>query len=181
MGWCTDSDRRYSTRSVGSINVPSFDGGVQASWKYSSVGTVNLACPHNNRGSNCGVLYLQNDVLDCIGTATNFSGPRSHTKLDNAIWSYLGRSNGVGAAQGLEEVDDCSSANFLAYNYTGVSSLNIVSCSYNSSSNWTMYSQDANDARTMLLIADGTLLVPVVNDTPPYDTAVDYSNTSLLG
>ena len=80
---------------------------------------------------------LQNLVLDSASSATTYNGePRNHSKNDNPLWSYLGRSYGVGSSQGISDI---IRGNLLGYNYTETGYLVDTHCSYNNTSAFSLY------------------------------------------
>ncbi len=70
-------------------------------------------------------------VLDSASSATTWDGePRIHSKNDNPLWSYFGRSYGVGSSQGISDLSVISE-DLVGYNYTETGYLVDTSCSYN--------------------------------------------------
>ncbi|KAJ4420465.1 hypothetical protein N0V82_004342 [Gnomoniopsis sp. IMI 355080] len=85
--------------------------------------------------SNCPVPNYQAALLASAREASSSQGLRNHSKPDNAMWTYRGRSYGLGSSQGLVTVQDIPPDHKLlkyAYNETGY--LASVQCARNDSS-----------------------------------------------
>ncbi|MCJ1319395.1 hypothetical protein MMC15_004731 [Xylographa vitiligo] len=158
----------------GNISIPAYPNGVQPNWSYEyETGLVNLNCQHTNSVSNCAVFDLSGGLIDSLRTATSPVGPRLHAKLDNATWTYSGRSYGVGSSQGLAAVLDNSTDPYTAYSYLENGYLTEVSCEYNTSTNWTLDDSGYGMSTTVIYTAKGSLPQVTANSSVPYYVTVD--------
>ncbi|KAJ9615561.1 hypothetical protein H2200_001636 [Cladophialophora chaetospira] len=101
--------------------------------------TNNCTATHDERGlfPTCPVPTLQGLLLSSAGTATstNPNQPRVHARLDNARWSYSGRSFGVGSSAGIAQPAYAGAADaFVGYKYRETGYLPQVQCEKNESS-----------------------------------------------
>lgn len=85
--------------------------------------------------SNCPVPNYQAALLASAREASQSDGLRNHSKPDNAMWTYHGRSYGLGSSQGLVTVQDVpQDYNLLGYTYNETGYLASVHCARNDSS-----------------------------------------------
>ena len=136
------------SQGLGNQLLPAFTEDTKAYWDSQfqvrgpgrTVFNINDHCSliNDKRGlvPSCPVPTLQGLLLLSASSATTLDGgPRSHSKLDNPNWEFVGRSFGAGSAVGISKeriVDD----QVLHYNYTESGYVANVSCMKNSSSNF---------------------------------------------
>jgi hypothetical protein len=99
-------------------------------------------------------------------SASSLNGKaRQHAKIDHSGYSYLGRSYGVGAVAGLEDVS-LQRSWVQGYSYNEAGFLTTVSCIYNSTTNFTI----VDHGEPNIYWAKGTL----PNDDPKSFTRSKY-------
>ncbi|KAF7347045.1 hypothetical protein MVEN_01458300 [Mycena venus] len=94
----------------------------------------------NERGvfSYTPAAILQGPILNAASSATSVRGVTLHAKNDNSRLSYVGRSYGVGASAGLEDIilDGGEQVTSLLYTYEELGYATNVKCGRNDSSAW---------------------------------------------
>ena len=133
---------------------------------------------------SCPVPDYAGDLLGSAGTASPLLlTPRSHSKFDNASWTFQGRSNGVGSSLGLQQPNGLhDSTHLILYNYTEPGYAIQVECINNNTADYTLTSSDTilNNVASGLGVDFGIIGVAVggrLPNTPPtqgegYTTAV---------
>ena len=163
----TDQTRGVSA----AITLPAYSN-VTKGWRYENA-NINQRCRREKRISNCAVLDSTGLMIQSLRTATSVDGPSIHNRIDNAKWSYAGRSFGVGGSQGLVDVTA------LSYEYAEVGYQAEASCLYNRTSAFGLrgaYTLPNNDAR--LLYTRGQLADPTARQEPDYYLLMDNVATS---
>ncbi|MCJ1374577.1 hypothetical protein MMC20_005809 [Loxospora ochrophaea] len=90
----------------------------------------------------CPVPGLQSLILSSASLATTWNNDsRKHAKNDNPVWTYVGRSYGVGSSQGLIDLTGLENegAEVLAYNYSEPGYLTSSTCTNNGSGEFLLY------------------------------------------
>ena len=87
-------------------------------------------------GSCLAGLDLGSILASARTAATAEGSARTHWKLDNSGYRYLGRSYGVGTSVGLNNTDLERGTPLLSYTFLENGYLTEASCIYNSSSDW---------------------------------------------
>lgn len=198
-----------NVRARGSALLPSFTEASQDVWAHQLDNTygVNFCQIQNTSSgyaSNCPVPYYQNALLDSAREATTLNGaPRNHTKLDNPIWSYRGRSYGAGSSLGLASVSEIpvdfqlKEFSFEEYGYTAS-----VNCNYTSEPYFLRFEYKQHQGSLGIFRLHGKLSDnPDKNDEPTiawchgntkkacnknaaliaWRTATDHQNQSVVG
>lgn len=134
------------TSNLGSIAIPQFTKATAHIWdsEFYLDGQDNVWNYVQNctmiRGevtlvSNCPVPNYQASLLESAREASSSDGLRNHSKPDNAMWTYRGRSYGVGSSQGLVTVQNIPHDHaLLGYTYNETGYLTSVQCVRNDSS-----------------------------------------------
>ena len=81
-------------------------------------------------------------ILSSASLATTWNNDsRKHAKNDNPVWTYVGRSYGVGSSQGLIDLTGLENegAEVLAYNYSEPGYLTSSTCTNNGSGEFLLY------------------------------------------
>ncbi|KAF2134976.1 hypothetical protein P153DRAFT_372215 [Dothidotthia symphoricarpi CBS 119687] len=120
-------------------------------------------------------LQLQASLLTAASSATTVDGSvRQHAKLDKSRFTYFGRSYGVGASVGLNDLDFQKNP-YLAYTYQEIGFETTVTCIKNSSSEFML--METGD--TFLYRAYGRL--PNSGNKGPEDSVyIGHSTDSIL-
>lgn len=149
VGWCTlacSGNKNTWSRNLDSGLLRSVQGDmefpvcVEGRSERHNMEHRGYNCQRINDGRgfipSCPVPDLQGLLLYSGSSATPVDGSvRNHSKLDDPIWQYRGRSYGVGSSVGLNSTHlDANNANTYHYTETGYNVT--VSCMKNSSSNF---------------------------------------------
>ena len=82
---------------------------------------------------------MTSTLLDSAAAASsNNSTPRVHPKSDGTLYSYIGRSYGLGSSVGLANITSPVLSPFSHYSYNETGYRTTVSCIYNDTSDWTL-------------------------------------------
>lgn len=161
----------------GSVSVPQYteattdiwdsEFGMQGSDVWNYVQNCTTVRGDMTSVSNCPVPNYQAVLLDSARGASSSDGLRNHSKPNNPIWTYQGRSYGVGSSQGLVDVQgipyDYKLLNY-AYNETGF--LTEVECKRNTSS--ALYFQLSQSVGLVdIWEVEGTLPNSIANESFP--------------
>ncbi|OQU95029.1 hypothetical protein CLAIMM_01298 [Cladophialophora immunda] len=119
----------------GSIDIPAFTS--DSAWLW------NSQFPVNSSTGSCPVPDLQGLLLTSAATATpnNPHQERNQPRLDNAEWSFLGRSYGVGSSPNLAriELDGTTVQATPSYSYLENGYNTVVQCVKNTTSDLTFH------------------------------------------
>lgn len=128
------------TSNLGSIAIPQFTkatahiwdsefylDGIDRVWNY--VQNCTMIRGEMTLVSNCPVPNYQASLLESARDASSSNGLRNHSKPDNAMWTYRGRSYGVGSSQRLVTVQNIPHDHaLLGYTYNETGYLTSVQC-----------------------------------------------------
>lgn len=88
--------------------------------------------------TNCPVPNHQAALLDSLRGATSWTDTaRNHSKPDSSAWTYIGRSYGMGASQGLVGEGFAGDYKYLGYSYHETGYETSATCQYNTSASLT--------------------------------------------
>lgn len=115
--WASAITPLPTTHSVtrGSMMVPSFPEASEDHWdQFGQNRTFNITTCTVKRMpqtasfvTNCPIPYRQNALINTAREATAPDiNPRNHSKLDNPVWIYQGRSYGAGSSVGISPPQD---------------------------------------------------------------------------
>jgi hypothetical protein len=174
-------------RQDGTIQVPQYTGALKPAWTLERDGSISLNCtvkirnlPEFQSVSDCAAVDAIGGLLASAQAATNPQGkPTVHSKLENAAWTYSGRSYGVGSSQGLFSPSEISTDAYTAYTYQEVGYLSEVACIHNFSSSITVTSTGYGDGLLSIWTVNGSL--PNMPETfRPYLVTAMWPSIDLL-
>lgn len=166
----------HDVRQDGTIEVPHYSGPLKKTWSIQDDSSIKLHCHVNTESSPEFQLVSDCPAVDSIGglvasaqTATNPQGkPRTHSKLENAVWTYSRRSYGAGSSQGLYVPSKTSTDPYTAYSYQELGYRSNVTCIHNSSSNISVKPAGYGDGILKIWVVNGSLPNMAPDGSLPY-------------
>ncbi|KAK6077652.1 hypothetical protein SCUP515_04850 [Seiridium cupressi] len=124
----------------GILKIPQYSTSSNSTWSANKKTGSDCSTVTNERGtwSGCPASTMQSTLLSRAALASS-NVSQIHSKHDNGLYSYLGRSYGVGSPAGI--IDDNlfrmgDGSEVMSYNYVEPGYLSQISCNYNATSDW---------------------------------------------
>ncbi|RBR23989.1 uncharacterized protein FIESC28_03299 [Fusarium coffeatum] len=125
----------------GTVQIPTWDNITHIREYPSEVGSTGPT-KHTALGKftySVGIQMLGSLLASAASASPIHNSTRNHEKLDRTGYNYVGRSYGIGSSPGLGEVHFEAGRDILGWQYQEVGYRSTVSCTYNTSTNFTLF------------------------------------------
>ncbi|KAJ9614651.1 hypothetical protein H2200_002788 [Cladophialophora chaetospira] len=165
------------TREDGTILTPLYTGPVDQAYHLDPGGVIYLNCnqllsniSQSMSVSRCPAIGHITVLLSSAQSATpSGNSTRINPKIDDPTWSYVNRSYGVGASQGLFSPTAKSKHAYDAYSYDEPGYFSKVTCGFNETSNLTINLSDSGqDSYLRVWRVEGSLPNTEATNTSSY-------------